>query len=119
MNLARLALASFAALLLFPTDGLADPPAHAPAHGVRAKRSAPAPSQTGFEIVFDSARGVHVVVGLPGVFFHSGRYYRRLDGAWQVSARADSGWSFAVGASIPSAIVAAYAHPGPARLETR
>ena len=67
------------------------------------------------EVVLDSDWGVHVVVGLPGIFFHEGVFYRHLDGRWQVSAKADGGWRVAASGTIPHAISKAKEHPGPAR----
>ncbi len=102
-----------------PPVASADPPAHAPAHGYRAKRGgqvhAPAKESGGIEVVFDSERGISVAVGLPGVLFHEGHYYREYDGRWQVSLSGNGGWSFAASGSIPEIIVKSKKrHPGPA-----
>lgn len=102
----------------------ADPPDHAPAHGYRAKGGgkahAPAKESGGVEVVFDSERGIHVAVGLPGVFFHGGHYYREHDGRWQVSLSGNGGWSFAASASVPELVVKAKKrHPGPAKAKIK
>ena len=100
--------------LAVPAIAWADPPPHAPAHGYRNKHKSHHPS--GVEIVFDSERGVHVAVGFPDVFFHEGRFYRHLDGHWQVSVKADGGWSVVAGGGVPTAIHKAHErHPGPAK----
>lgn len=72
------------------------PPPHAPAHGYRHKRR-----HDGVELVFDSGRGVYVVVGLHDHYFHADRYYRLAGGAWQVSARIDRGWTALDLSSLP------------------
>ena len=95
--------------LIAPTLAVADPPAHAPAHGRRAKHkeSAPAPSQSGIKVVFDSERGVHVAVWLPDVFFHDGHYYRERDSRWEISLTGNGGWQISVASKVPSMIVTA------------
>jgi hypothetical protein len=108
-----------AAALIFPGFAAAEPPAHAPAHGYRAKQKAsePAPRKGGVEVVFDSERGIQVAVGLPDVFFHAGHYYRERDGRWEVSLSGDSGWRISVASEIPGVVVDARKkpHPGPAK----
>lgn len=110
--------------LAMPPIANADPPAHAPAHGYRdkkeGKRQTTAPRSGGVEVVFDSERGIHVAVGLPGVFFHGGHYYREHEGRWQVSLSGSGGWSFAASASVPDLVVKAKnRHPGPAKVKAR
>jgi hypothetical protein len=99
-----------------PQFAAANPPAHAPAHGHRAKQSpaALAPQRPGVEVHFDSERGIHVAVGLPDVFFHDGQYYRERNGHWEISLSGDEGWQFSVSSKIPGAIVDARkkSHPG-------
>jgi hypothetical protein len=63
------------------------PPAHAKAHGYRGKQVC------GYELVYDSGRGVYVVVGLPDCYYHEGRFYRLRAGAWEISLRADGDWT--------------------------
>jgi hypothetical protein len=107
-------------LLLLGAPLLAEPPAHAPAHGYRAKQHGPhhAPERhAGFEVVFDSERGVRVVVDFPGVFFSAGSFYRHHEGHWQVSGRADGGFTVVASESVPMPIYKAHGprpHPGPA-----
>ena len=117
LRLALLVVVSLA--LVVPAAGWADPPAHAPAHGYRNKQKSPEHHHHGgVEIVFDSERGVHVAVGFPDVFFHEGRFFRNIDGSWQVSVKADGGWSVAASASVPEAIHKAHKHhPGPAKIK--
>jgi len=115
-----------ALLILIPLPSLADPPAHAPAHGYRAKQKSGAvetrkaeESRKGIEIVYDSERGIHVGVDLPDVFFYEGRYYREQEGRWQVSVSGDGGWSLSASSSVPEGVVKAkQPHPGPAKAKT-
>jgi hypothetical protein len=109
-----------------PLSALADPPAHAPAHGYRAKHIEEAPKQPeaeprkGIEVIFDSERGIYVGVNLSDVLFHDGRYYRESDGRWEVSLSGDGGWSISASSSVPEIVVKAkHAHPGPAKAEKR
>jgi hypothetical protein len=104
---------------LIPSAGWGEPPAHAPAHGYRAKQGHHPPEKTfhsGVEVVFDSGRGVHIAVGFPNVFFAAGQFYRYADTGWQLSARADGGWMAA--AFVPDPVKKARG-PGPAKLEGR
>lgn len=91
---------------------LADPPSHAPAHGYRGKqeRKVAEPEvhtpKGGVEVVYDSERGIAVAVGLPGIFFHDGRYYREHDGHWQFSLSGDGDWKL-VADLVPEVVVRA------------
>ena len=99
---------------LLPSASWGDPPAHAPAHGYRAKQNGHHHEKafhSGVEVVFDSERGVHIAVGFPGLFFDSGHFYRHTDDGWQISAKADGGWKAA--ASVPAHVKKAKG-PGPA-----
>jgi hypothetical protein len=101
------------ASLAIATAGFANPPAHAPAHGVRAKHDAHSQPQTrdsgGFEFRFDSERGISIAVGLPGVYFEAGHFFRYHDGKWQVSVRSDGGWKAAKKNATPEAVRKAHA----------
>lgn len=46
---------------------------------------------THLRAAFDSQRGVHVVVGWEDVFYHRDRFYRVIDGNWQISLQLDGG----------------------------
>jgi hypothetical protein len=115
-------------VLLIPSFAAADPPAHAPAHGYRAKQQdrheksqqrardrAPTRERRrgGVEVVYDSARGVRVAIGLPDVFYHGGFYYRQNDYSWEVSATGDRGWRFSVASEVPEQIRNAGRKPQP------
>lgn len=63
------------------------PPAHAPAHGYRRHHAG------GWDMVYDSSYGVYVVVGMSDCYYHDGHFYRLYDDVWQISLRADGGWS--------------------------
>lgn len=72
------------------------PPPHAPAHGYRYKH------HHGAELIYDSGRGVYVVVGLDGHYYFDGRYYRLRNGQWQVGVHIKAGpWEFVSEESIP------------------
>ena len=71
------------------------PPAHAPAHGHRRKHVA------GMELVFDSGRGVYVVVGLSDHYYHDGYFYRLRGGFWEMSLKPDGNWKAASHKSLP------------------
>jgi hypothetical protein len=100
-------------LLLVPAVGFGDPPAHAPAHGRRAKEhhgvKSTAPSG-GLQVVFDSGLGLHVAVGLPGVYFQAGNFYRHSYSGWQVSSTGKGGWSVAAWSGVPESV--RKTHPG-------
>ncbi|MEE8513795.1 MAG: hypothetical protein V3S73_03615 [Gammaproteobacteria bacterium] len=71
------------------------PPPHAPAHGYRHKH------RDGVELVFDSGRGVYVVVEIPNQYYFDGRYYRARVNVWEVSVTIDGPWEWIAEASIP------------------
>ena len=115
-------------LMVAPTTISAEPPAHAPAHGYRAKaakaakaKSRRAEPRKGIEVVFDSERGIYVGVGFPDIVFHENRYYREHDGRWQVSVTGDGNWRVSATAEIPSVVLGSARshkkHPGPAKMQ--
>ena len=114
---------SIIASLTIATAGFAKPPGHAPAHGYRAKHndhSQPRPRDTGgFEFVFDSARGISIAVGLPGVYFEAGHFYRYHDGRWQMSVRSDGGWKAAKKNATPEAIRKSHAKHKSAKIKRK
>ncbi|MHC4682365.1 MAG: hypothetical protein ACYTEK_27215, partial [Planctomycetota bacterium] len=63
------------------------PPRHARAVGHQRKRAC------GMELVFDSGRGIYVVVGLTDHYYHDGYFYRLHGGIWQMSLKPDKGWT--------------------------
>ena len=76
------------------------PPAHAPAYGHRRKQVA------GVQLVFDSGRGVYVVVGHPDHYYYDGYFYRRTGTVWQMSLKFDSGWAYLSGKPLPPGLQA-------------
>lgn len=74
------------------------PPPWAPAHGYRHKHAG------GVELVFDSALGVYVVVGLPNHYFHGDRFYRYADGRWMIGIAADGPWVHAEWRDLPAGL---------------
>ena len=72
------------------------PPPHAPAHGHRYKHRV-----KGVELVYDSGRGVYVVVGLPNHYYFDGHFFRVRGNRWEISLNTDSGWEPVYEDSIP------------------
>ena len=72
------------------------PPPHAPAHGHRHKHR-----EQGVDLVYDSGRGVYVVVDLPDHFYYEGRFFRIHSGHWEASLRVSGGWKTVYEDSIP------------------
>ena len=70
------------------------PPPHAPAHGYRHKHH-------GRDLVFDSAFGVYVVVGLRDVWFLDGHYFRIAGDRWEVAAAVGGPWRVAAAHAVP------------------
>jgi len=70
------------------------PPPHAPAHGHRHKYH-------GVELVYDSGRGVYVVVGFPVHFYSKGWFYRFREPNWEVSVKIDGPWEAVSDESLP------------------
>lgn len=71
------------------------PPAHAPAHGYRRKHV------HGMELVFDSGRGVYVVVGLSDHYYHDGYFFRLHGGIWETCPKPDGHWKVVSNNSLP------------------
>ena len=71
------------------------PPPHAPAHGHRHKHA------QDVELVFDSGLGVYVVTGHPGHYYHKDRFFRLIDGRWEISVRIGASWGSAPDATVP------------------
>ena len=74
------------------------PPVHAPAHGYRRKHV------HGMELVFDSGRGVYVVVGLTDHYYHDGYFYRLRGGLWEMSLKPDCDWKLVSESSLPAGL---------------
>jgi hypothetical protein len=53
------------------------------------------------ELVFDSGRGVYVVVGLSDHYYHDGYFYRLRGGLWEMSLKPDADWMAASEKSLP------------------
>ena len=61
------------------------PPPHAPAHGYRRKYQ-------GVELVYDSGRGIYVVIGFPNHYYFKGHYYRLGEVEWEVGVILEGPW---------------------------
>ena len=72
------------------------PPPHAPAHGHRHKHAA-----NGVDLVYDSGRGVYVVVDLPDHYYYEGHFFRIRGAQWEVSLQVSGGWERVYEDSIP------------------
>lgn len=108
MRIQLLLVVLAASVMILPQPAAADPPSHAPAHGQRKKHHTPAPVisvKTGITVSFDSLLGVHMAVGIPGVYFHEGHYFRQHDGHWQISLSGDGGWKASTITKVPGVIL--------------
>ena len=86
------------------------PPPHAPAHGYRHKHQ-------GVELVYDSGRGVYVVVDFPLHFYFKGNYYRLRETNWEVGVHVDGPWESVSEEALPRGLRAkekgkSKEHPG-------
>ncbi len=63
------------------------PPPHAPAHGYRHRHQ-------DVELVYDSGRGIYVVIDFPNHYYFKGRYYRLGETHWEVGADLKGPWEF-------------------------
>ena len=72
----------------------AGPPARAPAHGYRAKHR-------NHDLEFDSGMGVYVVLGLPGFYYYADRYYRLVNGVWQIGVDVGGPWTVEGSERVP------------------
>lgn len=66
-------------------SGPGGPPPHAPAHGYRQKYH-------GYDLEFDTDLGAYIVLGITGVYFIDGMYYRYSNIGWHYSERPDGDW---------------------------
>ena len=73
------------------------PPPHAPAHGYRHKHQ-------GVELVYDSGRGVYVVIGLPHHYYFKGHYYRLRETNWEVGVHVEGPWDFVSDELLPKGL---------------
>ncbi len=73
------------------------PPPHAPAHGYRQKHQ-------GVELVYDSGRGVYVVIDLPSHYYFKGLYYRRGEIQWEAGVNIDGPWEFVSEDAMPKGL---------------
>jgi len=56
------------------------------------------------ELVYDSGRGVYVVIGLPNHYYIKGRYYRRGEIRWEVGVHIDGPWEFISEDELPKGL---------------
>ena len=70
------------------------PPPHAPAHGYRHKYQ-------GVELVYDSGRGVYIVIGFPHHYHYKGHYYRLHEARWETGVHIDGPWKSVSEAALP------------------
>lgn len=77
-----------------PAPGWGGPPPHAPAHGYRHKYQ-------GVDVIYDSGRGVYIVVGLPSHYYYEGHFYRFGSVQWEVSAQIGGPWRPVSRESLP------------------
>jgi hypothetical protein len=53
------------------------------------------------ELVFDSGRGVYVVVGLSDHYYHDGYFFRLSGGIWEMCPKPDGRWKVVSDNSLP------------------
>jgi hypothetical protein len=73
------------------------PPPHAPAHGHRHKHH-------GRDLVYDSALGVYVVVGVPNLWFFDGHYVRWYGERWEIGVEIEGPWRVATINRVPAGL---------------
>ena len=73
------------------------PPPHAPAHGYRRKYQ-------GVELVYDSGRGIYVIIGFPNHYYFKGHYYRLGDVQWEVGVSLEGPWEFISYEELPKGL---------------
>jgi hypothetical protein len=82
------------------------PPPWAPAHGHRRKHGDGGHHGDGggVQVVFDSERGVYVVIGFPHHYYDAGHYYRFDSGHWEVSAHFEGPWLAVETRKVPASL---------------
>lgn len=73
------------------------PPPHAPAHGYRHKHQ-------GAELVYDSRRGIYVVIEFPNHYYFKGHYYRLGEAQWEVGVNLEGPWGFISYGELPKGL---------------
>ncbi len=92
------------------------PPPWAPAHGHRRKHGHQHhhdhyDADGGVRVVFDSERGVYVVIGFPHHYYDAGHYYRVDGGRWQASAGFQGPWISLEAHAVPAPLRHAHEKP--------
>lgn len=78
------------------------PPPHAPAHGYRHKHK-------NYDMRYDDALGVYVLLDLLDHYYDNERFYRYRDGRWQTARELDSDrWRDADRRSVPDRLYRQY-----------
>ena len=73
------------------------PPPHAPAHGYRHKYQS-------VELVYDSGRGVYVVIDFPNHYYFKGHYYRLGEIQWEVGVSFEGPWKIISYEKLPKGL---------------
>lgn len=73
------------------------PPPHAPAHGYRHKYQE-------VELVYDSQRGVYVVIDFPNHYYFKGHYYRLGEIQWEIGVNLEGPWEYISYEELPEGL---------------
>ena len=73
------------------------PPPHAPAHGYRHKYQE-------VELVYDSQRGVYVVIDFPYHYYFKGYYYRLGEIQWEIGVNLEGPWEYISYEKLPEGL---------------
>ncbi len=73
------------------------PPPHAPAHGYRHKYQE-------VELVYDSQRGIYVVIDFPNHYYFKGHYYRLGEIQWEIGVNLEGPWEYISYEELPKGL---------------
>jgi hypothetical protein len=68
-------------------------------------------------LIYDSAWGVYIVVGVSDCYYHNGHFYRLRGDTWQISLRAHNDWGPVASKSLPSGLRVKAKAAGPVQVK--